>query len=83
MNIFFDELVKEILAGNEVRIINFGAFSLKDLRGKKFRDIVSKRIAFSKNTKALRFKISGNLSKYLRDRYLLDIKNSVEKCKKE
>src|ERR1700722_2600715 len=83
INIFFDELVKEILAGNEIRIINFGTFSIKDLKGKRFRDIVSQKIALSKSTKALRFKVSRNLSKYLSDRYYEQMKNSVMQCKKE
>jgi nucleoid DNA-binding protein len=86
MNIFFDELVKEILTGNEIRIINFGTFSIKNLKGKRFRDIVSKKIALSKSTKALRFKISRNLSKYLSDKYYKEMKSAVVEegeCNKE
>lgn len=67
-------MIKDLLAGNKIKIINFGSFFLKDLKPRKFLDLTTRKMRLSSGSKALRFKISKNLSKFI---------NSVKECDNE
>lgn len=80
INILIEELVKELRIGNEIKLPNFGIFKIKELKPKKIRNIATKDIKFVKRTKALRFRLSRKISKYLSNKSLEKMKNSVKIC---
>jgi nucleoid DNA-binding protein len=65
INILLDELVKELINGEEIKIINFGTFYIKTIRPKHIKSIVSGNIMTTKETKAIRFRLSRTLAREL------------------
>lgn len=65
INILVEELIKELLVGNEIKIINFGTFYIKTINPKKIKSVISGNIMTTRKTKALRFRLSSKLVKYL------------------
>lgn len=65
INLLFDEIIKELLAGNEIKIGNFGILKLKNTKPRKYHNVVNSKIMESKGGKVLRFIISSKLSKFL------------------
>jgi len=78
LSIFIDEMTKELLSGNEIKIANFGTFLLKNIKGTVFRNVVSKKLATSKKTRALRFKLTRRFRKWLSNKYYQEMKNSIQ-----
>lgn len=74
INILIEELIKDLVAGKKIKIINFGSFFLKELKPRKFLDFATRHLKISGPSKTLRFKISENLSEFI---------NSVKVCDKE
>lgn len=83
INILIDEMIKELKRGNKIKIPGFGTFSINELKPKKIRSVVSKKIKFAQRTKSLRFRLSRNLSKYLSTRSIEKMKKSVEVCEEK
>lgn len=65
MNIFLQEVKKELLLNKKIKIGNFGTFNLVDLKSKKIKSVKDGSIKNTKSSKSLRFKISKKLSKYM------------------
>lgn len=65
ISILIGELVKELLIGNEIKIINFGTFYIKKIKPKRIKSVVSGNIMTTRETKALRFRLSSKLAKFL------------------
>jgi nucleoid DNA-binding protein len=72
INILVEEMIKDLMAGKKIKIINFGSFYLKDLKPRKFLDLVTREVKLSGSSKTLRFKISNNLSKFINSRKVCD-----------
>lgn len=83
INILIDEMIKELKQGNEIKIPGFGTFTVNELKPKKIRSVVSKKIKFAQRTKSLRFRLSRTLSKYLSKRSVEEMKKSVEICEEK
>ena len=66
INILIDEIVKELKNGNSIKIINFGTLSLKNMKPKKFLDLSTRKILWSKQYKTLRFKLTKKISKIMK-----------------
>lgn len=65
INIFVDELIKELKAGNKVKIINFATFQLNQLKPKMVWSIVSRKMMMGRSVKALRIKLDKNFKRLL------------------
>jgi nucleoid DNA-binding protein len=80
ISILIEEIIAELKSGKEVKISNFGTFRISKLKPKKIISVATKEVAFAKKTKALRFRLTRRLSKYLSIKSLEKMKNSVEIC---
>ena len=83
INILIDEMVKELKSGKSINIEGFGTFCINNLKPKKIRSVYSNKIKFAQKTKALRFKLSKDLEKYLVEKTIKDMKDMVEKCEEK
>jgi nucleoid DNA-binding protein len=83
ISILIEEIIKDLKQGKDVKITNFGTFKLKELKPKKVRSIATKQIKFVGRTKSLRFRLTRRLSKYLSNKSLDDMRNSVEICEEK
>lgn len=83
MRILIDEISKELISGSEIKILNFGTLKIQELKPKKIRNIATKKITFTKRVKILRFKLTRRYAKYLSNKSLDDMRNSVEVCEEK
>jgi len=83
ISILIDEMTKELKSGGEIKIPNFGTLRLNDLKPKKIRSISTNKIKFARRTKSLRFRLSKKISKYLSNKSLEEMRNSVEICEEK
>jgi nucleoid DNA-binding protein len=67
INILLDEMVKELLFGNEIKIINFGTFYIKRIKPKRIKSVASGNITTTKGTNAIRFRLSHKLARELEE----------------
>ena|SRR5208282_3864256 len=65
INILIDELVKELMDGKDIRIVNFGTFYIKTIKPKQIKNISSGNITTTKETSAIRFRLSRTLAREL------------------
>jgi nucleoid DNA-binding protein len=65
INILIDEMLNDLKSGKEVKITNFGTFSIKGLKSKQIRNVVSKKLINNSSVKSLRFSLSKKLSKLI------------------
>jgi nucleoid DNA-binding protein len=63
INILLEELSKDLTAGKEITIGNFGRFYIKTLGSKKNINVVNGQQRFTKKVKSLRFKLSREMIK--------------------
>ena len=77
VNITISELQKEIVATKKVNIPNFGKFSLNTFKPKIIKNVRDGEIKLTKAYTALRFTISKNIIKYLKESK--DEKNAISK----
>jgi nucleoid DNA-binding protein len=78
INILIDEMIKELKTGKPIKIEGFGTFHLNSLKPKKIRSVYSKKIKFAQKTKSLRFKLTKDLSKYLIEKSIKDMKDKIK-----
>lgn len=83
VSILIDEMIKELKRGGSINIHNFGTFVLNDLKPKKIRSIHTNQIKFAKRTKALRFKLTRKIKRYLSRNSINEMKNAVKICEDE
>lgn len=83
INIFFDEIARELNSGAEINIPNFGIFKIKTLKSKRIRSVYSDKLKMVKKTKVLRFKLDKKLNKYLVKKSFEDMKNMVKICEEK
>lgn len=83
ISILIDEMIKELKNGKEIKIPNFGTLKVNDLKPKKIRSIATNKIKFARRTKSLRFKLTRKISKYLSNKSLEEMRNSVETCEEK
>jgi nucleoid DNA-binding protein len=65
INILLEELVKDLMNGNEIKIINFGTFYIKNIKPKQIKNIATGNITTTKETRAIRFRLSRALAREL------------------
>jgi nucleoid DNA-binding protein len=71
LSILFDEIVKDLLDGKEIKIVNFGTLVLKEMKPRKYHDVRYNCVMQSKGHKILRFSLSPKIRKKMC--YFLDI----------
>jgi|ERR1700722_2592493 len=72
LNILIEEMISDLVSGKNIKIINFGSFSLKELKPRRYLDLATRRFKISGPSKALRFKISRNISKFINSEKICD-----------
>jgi nucleoid DNA-binding protein len=65
ITILFDEILKDLISGKDIKIFNFGNLSLKKMKPRKYHDINQKRTLLSKEHRILRFTLSPIIRKKL------------------
>jgi nucleoid DNA-binding protein len=63
INILFDEMLKDLKDGKEIKIFNLGVLSLKPTKPRRYYNVVFKKTMMSNGKKILRFKMARNLHK--------------------
>jgi nucleoid DNA-binding protein len=63
ITILFEEILKDLKQGKEVKIFNFGILSLNDTKPRMYHDIHKRQVVLSKGRKILKFKLSRKVRK--------------------
>lgn len=72
VSILFDEMVKDLRQGKEIKIGNFGTFIMKSLRPRKYFNVREQRVMLSEGHRIIRFILAPRLRKKLVSRLDLD-----------
>ncbi len=67
ITILFDEIVKDLVNGKEIKIVNFGTLILKELKPRKYHDVRYMRVMQSNGSKILRFSLTPKIRKKICD----------------
>jgi nucleoid DNA-binding protein len=75
ITILFDEMLKDLVSGKNIRIFNFGLLQLKDTKPRKYHDVRFNKVLLSEGHRILKFtlappirkKLCVNLDKKLKD----------------
>lgn len=65
ISILFDELIKDLIAGKKINVVNFGTLSLERTKPRKYCDINLKKVVLSKGARNLKFSLSRKLKNKL------------------
>ncbi len=65
LNFLIDEIITDLLKGNEINIPNFGILKLKKMPSRKYHDLTKNLILMSKGNTILRFILKRKISKLL------------------
>lgn len=63
--ILFEEMIKDLVAGKELKIFNFGKLVLKKQNSKKYFDVRYQKVMECKGNKILKFNLAPKLKKKL------------------
>lgn len=69
--ILFDEIIKELIRGNDIKIVNFGTLKLKEMKPRWYHNVKYRRLMKSESHKILRFTMAPKIRKIMCD--FLDI----------
>jgi nucleoid DNA-binding protein len=72
ITILFDEMLKDLVAGKDIKIFNFGVLSLRKMQPRRYHDVNQRRVVLSKGHRILRFTLSPQIRKKICDRLDLD-----------
>jgi nucleoid DNA-binding protein len=65
ISILFDEIVKDFIAGKELKIVNFGTIELKEMKPRNYHNVKLMRVVKSEGHKILRFTLAPKVKKKL------------------
>ncbi len=63
ISILFDEMIKDLKSGKDIKIFNFGTFSLKKMPPRKYFDVRHQKVMYSDGNKILRFTLTPAIRK--------------------
>lgn len=63
ITILFEEMVKDLIKGQEIKIHNFGTLVLKVLKPRRYFDVTQQKIMQSKGYKIIRFTLAPTIRK--------------------
>lgn len=72
MTILFEEILKDLKRGKEIRLFNFGKLSLNPTKPRKYFDVRYQKVMQSKGHRILRFILAPALNKKLRQHLNID-----------
>ena len=72
ITILFDEILKDLKSGKEIKIFNFGTLVLKKTKPRRHYDLIHKQVVLSKSYKILRFSLAPQIRKKICDNLDLD-----------
>lgn len=76
ITITFEEVLKDLKQGKEIKIFNFGTLILKETKPRRYHDVRQRQVMLSKGHKILRFTLAPQIRKKLCDH--LDIDSNSE-----
>ena len=76
ITILFEEMIKDLIRGRDIKIHNFGTLTLKDMKPRKYHNVVYRQVRESGGSKLLRFIIAPALRKKMTEN--LDIAKKDE-----
>lgn len=65
ITILFEEIIKELKQGNEIKIHNLGSLALKDAKPRLYHNVVFNKMMMSKGNRILKFTLVNNIRKKL------------------
>jgi nucleoid DNA-binding protein len=75
ITILFDEMIKDLDAGKEIKIHNFGTFSLQETKPRRHYNFLTKKIEISKPHRVMKFNLAHRIRRKLLS--LLDLEKTV------
>jgi len=72
ITLLFEEIIKDLVSGKDIKIHNFGTLSLKQLSARKYHDVNERIVKQAVPHRILRFVISKKLRNELREHLDLD-----------
>lgn len=76
ITILFDEMIKDLNRGKEIKIFNFGTLILKQMKPRLYHNVNLKQIMYSQGFKTLRFVLSPKIKRKLINN--LDIEKTLK-----
>lgn len=61
--IMFEEMIKDLILGKEIKITNFGTFRLKEMKPRKYHNVKYRCLVQSDAHNILRFSLSSKIKK--------------------
>jgi nucleoid DNA-binding protein len=74
ISLLFEEMIKDLQAGKDIKIANFGTLMLKDTPPRKYHDVRLRRVMESPGYKVMRLFLAKPIRKKLCDSLDLDSK---------
>jgi nucleoid DNA-binding protein len=65
ISILFEEMVKDLQDGKEIKIVNLGTFILKDMPPRKYHHVIFRKIMESPGHRVMRLFLSPKINKKL------------------
>lgn len=65
ISILFEEILKDLKQGKEIKIFNFGTISLRETKPRWYHDINQKKLVLSSKHRILRFALAPKIRKKL------------------
>lgn len=65
ISILFEEMVKDLRAGKEIKVINLGSFVLKETPPRRYHDVTLRKMMSSSGHRIMRLFLSRSLRKKL------------------
>jgi nucleoid DNA-binding protein len=65
ITILFDEILKDLKAGKDVKIFNFGLLQLKNTKPRKYHDVRFNKVLLSEGHRILKFTLAQPIRKKL------------------
>lgn len=75
ISILFDEIIKDLVSGKEIKVFNFGKLLLKQNNPRKYYDVRFNKIMESPGNKILKFSLAKKFREKLIDYISLDGQN--------
>lgn len=72
ITILFEEMLKDLKDGKQIKIMNFGILSLKNMKPRRYHDVVQRQVKESRGSRIMRFTLAPALRKKLCENLNLD-----------
>lgn len=73
ISILFEEMLKDLKQGKDIKIFNLGTISLKETKPRWYHDVTKRQLVLSNKHKILRFALAPKIRKKLCEHLDIDI----------